>query len=195
MSGSVISVCVFCGSRHGTREGYARAAADLGREIARRGWRLVYGGGNVGLMGVLADAALESGGQVLGVIPGSLQDRELGHGGVTELRVVRSMHERKALMASESSMFVAIPGGLGTLEELFEIWTWRQLAFHEKPIGVLNTEGFFDRQLAFLDHAIDEGFLKPMHRNRLIVATNVASLLDRLDAERTVDRPIPVEQT
>lgn len=191
----MVSVCVFCGSRHGAREIYARAAADLGREIARRGWRLVYGGGNVGLMGVIADAVLKENGQVLGVIPGSLQDRELGHGGVTELRVVRSMHERKALMASESSMFIAIPGGLGTLEELFEIWTWRQLGFHEKPIGLLNTEGFFRRQLEFLDHAVEEGFLKAVHRNRLIVDENATSLLDRLDAERTVDRPIPVEKT
>jgi uncharacterized protein (TIGR00730 family) len=195
MSGLTTSVCVFCGSSHGSREVYAQATADLGREIGRRGWRLVYGGGNVGLMGVLADAVLEAGGEVLGVIPDSLKLRELAHRGLPDLRIVLSMHERKALMASESSMFIALPGGLGTLEELFEIWTWRQLGFHEKPIGLLNTDEFFEKQLAFLDHAVDEGFVRSVHRNRLIVESDVPSLLDRLDAERTVDRPIPVEQT
>lgn len=195
MSGSSTSVCVFCGSRRGLRGIYAQAAADLGRDIARRGWRLVYGGGNVGLMGVLADAALAEGGEVLGVIPVGLQDRELGHTGITSLRVVRSMHERKALMATESSMFVALPGGLGTLEELFEIWTWRQLELHEKPIGLLNVDRYFDAQLSFLDHSVTEGFVSPKHRSRLIVEDHVVRLLDRMHAERTVERPIPLEQT
>lgn len=195
MSSSANSVCVFCGSRHGARDVYAQAAEALGAEIARRGLRLVYGGGNVGLMGVIADAVLAQGGDVLGVIPDSLVERELAHRGVTTLRAVRSMHERKALMASESSMFIALPGGLGTLEELAEIWTWRQLAFHEKPIGLLNTGGFYDALLRFLDHAVAEGFLKPMHRDRLIVETDPGRLLDRLAAERTVERPIPLEKT
>jgi uncharacterized protein (TIGR00730 family) len=174
---------------------YAQAAAALGEEIARRGWRLVYGGGNVGLMSVVADAALAAGGEVIGVIPDSLQERELGHGGVTTLHVVRSMHQRKALMAEESTAFIALPGGLGTLEELAEIWTWRQLGFHEKPIGVLNVAGFFDPLLSFLDHARDEGFLKAIHRNRLIVDADPESLLDRLDAAPSSERPFPVEKT
>jgi len=195
MTGSMTSVCVFCGSQHGTRPDYAQAAAVLGEEIARRGWRLVYGGGNVGLMSVVADAALAAGGEVIGVIPDSLQERELGHGGVTTLHVVRSMHQRKALMAEESTAFIALPGGLGTLEELAEIWTWRQLGFHEKPIGVLNVAGFFDPLLSFLDHAMNEGFLKPVHRHRLIVDADPAGLLKRLDDAPSSDRPLPVEKT
>jgi uncharacterized protein (TIGR00730 family) len=195
MTGSMTSVCVFCGSQQGTRPDYARAAGALGHEIARRGWRLVYGGGNVGLMSVVADAALAAGGEVIGVIPDSLQERELGHGGVTTLHVVRSMHQRKALMAEESTAFIALPGGLGTLEELAEIWTWRQLGFHEKPIGVLNVAGFFDPLLSFLDHAMNEGFLKPVHRHRLIVDDDPARLLKRLGDVPSSERPLPVEKT
>ncbi|MBX3441284.1 MAG: TIGR00730 family Rossman fold protein [Planctomyces sp.] len=191
----MFSVCVFCGSRHGLRENYARAAAELGAEIARRDWRLVYGGGNIGLMGVLADAALAEGGEVLGVIPDHLLEKELGHQGVTTLQVVRSMHERKALMAAESSAFVALPGGLGTLEELAEIWTWRQLNLHHKPIGLLNTGGFFDSLLGFLDRAVVEEFVRPAHRDVLLVDSSPPALLDSLYAARTVDRPLPVERT
>jgi uncharacterized protein (TIGR00730 family) len=191
----ITSLCVFCGSRHGSRPAYTAAAQALGQEIARRNWRLVYGGGNVGLMGVVADAVLEAGGQVFGVIPDRLMERELGHGGITELRVVRSMHERKALMAAESSMFLAIPGGLGTLEELAEIWTWQQLALHNKPIGLLNVDNFYDPLLQFLDNAVTEGFLKPVQRARLIVGSSVPELLDQLAGACVVDQPIPLEQT
>ena len=189
------SLCVFCGSRHGSHPAYALAAQSVGQEIARRHWRLVYGGGNVGLMGVIADAALENGAQVFGVIPQGLMDRELGHSGCTELKVVRSMHERKALMAAESSMFLAIPGGLGTLEELAEIWTWQQLALHNKPIGLLNVENFYDPLLEFLDNAVTADFLRPAIRRKLIVGTSVPELLDRLADARVVDQPIPLEQT
>lgn len=191
----MLSLCVFCGSRHGSRPIFGQAAADVGAEVARRGWRLVYGGGNVGLMGVIADAALAAGGEVLGVIPGMLMARELGHGGVTDLRVVQSMHERKALMAAESSMFLAIPGGLGTLEELAEIWTWQQLGLHNKPIGLLNVESFYDPLLQFLDNAVTEEFLKPVHRRRLIVGSSVPELLDRLQGECVVEQAISLEQT
>jgi uncharacterized protein (TIGR00730 family) len=189
------SICVFCGSRIGSRLEYAQIAAELGDAIARRGWRLVYGGGNVGLMGVVADAAISAGGQVLGIIPDTLQERELGHGGVTELRVVRSMHERKAMMAAESTMFVALPGGLGTLEELAEIWTWRQLGFHEKPIAVLNVAGFYDGLLSFLDNAVNEEFLKPVHRGRLIVEATVEGLLDRLSRVESDQPALALEKT
>jgi len=189
------SLCVFCGSRHGKNPAHTAAAQLLGQEIVRRGWRLVYGGGNVGLMGVLADAVLEGGGKVFGVIPDGLMERELGHTGCTELRVVRSMHERKALMAAESSIFLAIPGGLGTLEELAEIWTWQQLALHNKPIGLLNVEKFYDPLLEFLDNAVTEEFLRPKNRRTLIVGSDVPELLDRLASECVVDQPIPLEKT
>jgi uncharacterized protein (TIGR00730 family) len=189
------SLCVFCGSRHGKNPAFAQSALLVGREIARRGWRLVYGGGNVGLMGVVADAALEAGAEVFGVIPEDLMARELGHGGCTELRVVRSMHERKALMAAESSMFLAIPGGLGTLEELAEIWTWQQLALHNKPVGLLNVEKFYDPLLEFLDNAVTEEFLRPQCRRKLIVGADVSELLDRLARACVVDQPIPLEKT
>ncbi len=189
------SLCVFCGSRHGRNPAFADAARLLGREIALRQWRLVYGGGNVGLMGVVADAVLEGGGEVFGVIPDGLMERELGHGGCTELRVVRSMHERKALMAEQSTMFLAIPGGLGTLEELAEIWTWQQLALHNKPIGLLNVENYYRPLLEFLDHAVTEEFLRPAHRGKLIVGSDVPDLLDQLSGERVADQPIPLEKT
>ncbi|QDT54996.1 LOG family protein ORF6 in fasciation locus [Caulifigura coniformis] len=189
------SLCVFCGSRHGKNPAFTAAANALGQEITRRNWRLVYGGGNVGLMGVVADAVLEAGGQVIGVIPDHLMAKELGHGGCTELRVVQSMHERKALMAAESSMFLAIPGGLGTLEELAEIWTWQQLALHNKPIGLLNSENFYDPLLEFLDNAVTEEFIRPVHRRKLIVGESIPELLDRLAGECVVDQPIPLEKT
>jgi uncharacterized protein (TIGR00730 family) len=189
------SLCVFCGSRHGRNPAFTAAAQLLGHEIARRNWRLVYGGGNVGLMGILADAVLAGGGKVFGVIPDGLMERELGHIGCTELRVVRSMHERKALMAVESSMFLAIPGGLGTLEELAEIWTWQQLALHNKPVGLLNVEKFYRPLLEFLDNAVTEEFIRPDHRRKLIVGSAVPELLDRLARECVVDQPIPLEKT
>lgn len=174
------SVCVFCGSSPGANDAYRALALELGTTIAARGLRLVYGGGNVGLMGALADAALEAGGEVVGVIPQHLVDREVAHGGLTALRVVRSMHERKALMAELADGFVALPGGLGTLEELFEIWTWGQLGLHRKPYALLDTSGFFDPLITFLDRLVSERFLKPAHREMLLVDTAPARLLDRL---------------
>ena len=173
-------ICVFCGSNMGLRPGYAEAASALGSEIARRDLGLVYGGGRVGLMGVVADAVLEGGGRVVGVIPESLMGKEVDHEGLTALEVVSSMHERKARMAELSSGFVALPGGLGTLEELFEVWTWGQLGFHHKPCGLLDVDGYYASLLDFLDRSVDEGFVRPVHRSMLVVAEEAANLLDRL---------------
>jgi uncharacterized protein (TIGR00730 family) len=173
------SVCVFCGSNFGARDIYAEAAADVGRTIAERGLTLVYGGSNVGLMGVLADAALAARGKVVGVIPGALVEREVAHPGLTELRPVASMHERKAAMADLSDGFIALPGGAGTLEELFEVWTWAQLGHHRKPVGIVNAGGFFDPLVAFLDHAESERFMRREHRAMLMVEPDAARLLER----------------
>jgi uncharacterized protein (TIGR00730 family) len=187
-------VCVFCGASAGRNGRYAEVARSVGRTLARRGIGLVYGGGGVGLMGVLADAALEAGGEVVGVIPRALQLRELAHPRLTELRVVRSMHERKALMAELSEGFVALPGGMGTLEELFEVLTWAQLGLHERPCGLLDVDGYFRPLIAFLDHAAAEGFVRPEHRRILHVAEDPDALLDQFLAyrppavERWVDR-------
>jgi uncharacterized protein (TIGR00730 family) len=174
------SVCVFCGSSPGARPEYLEAARETGTSIARRGWRLVYGGGKVGLMGVVADAALAAGGEVVGVIPHALERREVGHSGVTELRVVRSMHERKQLMAELSDGFVALPGGFGTWEEFCEVATWVQLGIHRKPCGVLNVSGYYDSLLAFFDHAVAERFVSDVHRANVIHDTSPTRLLDRL---------------
>jgi uncharacterized protein (TIGR00730 family) len=173
------SICVFCGSNTGARAGYSEAAAALGRLLAERKLRLVYGGAAVGLMGALADAALAAGGEVVGVIPAALVEREIAHIGLTELHPVKSMHERKAMMADLSDAFIALPGGAGTLEEMFEIWTWGQLGHHRKPVGLLNVEGFFDRLLAFLDHVRGEQFMRREHRDMLVVERSPARLLDR----------------
>jgi hypothetical protein len=174
------TVCVFCGSNPGASPVYAEAARDLGRILAGRGVTLVYGGGRVGLMGVLADAALAAGGRVTGVIPEALAAKELAHGGLTELRVVGSMHQRKALISELSDGFIALPGGIGTLEEWFEVWTWGQLGFHPKPCGMLNVTGYFDHLLAFLDHMTAQCFLSEAHRSMAIVDDRPESLLDRL---------------
>ena len=179
---AVRRVCVYAGSNPGSDPAYADAARALASVLAERGIGLVYGGGNVGLMGVLADTALAAGGEVIGVMPQALVDREIGHRGLTELRVVGSMHERKALMAELSDAFVAVPGGIGTLEELIEVYTWSQLGIHDKPCGVLNVRGYYDALAAFLDHAVEEGFLRPQHRAVLSVAADPAELLDRLAA-------------
>jgi uncharacterized protein (TIGR00730 family) len=173
-------LCVFCGSNVGGRPEYAAGAREFAAAAARRGLGLVYGGGNIGLMGVVADAALEAGGEVIGVIPSALQAKELAHAGLTELHVVRSMHERKALMADLSNGFAALPGGFGTLEELFEILTWAQLGIHAKPVGLLDTAGFFQPLLALLDHQVEERFLKPRHRALVHVAADPERLLDML---------------
>jgi uncharacterized protein (TIGR00730 family) len=176
------SVCVFCGSNPGNHSDYAAAAKALGQAIAKRGATLVYGGAEVGLMGIIADAALAAGGQVIGIIPKALMDKEIGHKGLTRLEAVGSMHERKARMAELSDGFVNLPGGTGTLEEMFEVWTWGQLGFHAKPIGVLNVRGFYDPLMTFLDHQRDEGFVKPGLRDTLLSAESPATLLDAMDA-------------
>jgi uncharacterized protein (TIGR00730 family) len=175
------SLCVYCGSNDGSDPAFAAATRELARRLAERRVRVVYGGGAVGLMGSLADAALAAGGTVIGVIPQALMDREVGHRGLTELRVVGSMHERKALMAELSDAFVALPGGIGTLEELIEAYTWSQLGIHAKPLGVLNVNGYYDALAAFLDHAVRSRFLRPEHRAVLAVESDVDALLDRLD--------------
>jgi uncharacterized protein (TIGR00730 family) len=154
----------------------------MGRRIGELGYRLVYGGGRSGLMGVVADAALAAGAEVIGIIPHALMSRELGHTGLHELQVVDTMHERKRLMAERSDAFVALPGGIGTLEELFEVWTWRQLAYHDKPIGLLNVAGFYDPMLVFMDSLADQGFVTPAQRALLQVSADPVALLERLAA-------------
>jgi uncharacterized protein (TIGR00730 family) len=177
---TVRRLCVFCGSRPGTRPVYAETARRLGAALAGRGLGLVYGGGAVGLMGVVADAALAAGGEVVGVIPRKLSSKEIAHGGLTELHVVGTMHERKALMADRADGFIALPGGYGTCDELFEIVTWAQLGLHSKPIGLLNVAGYFDPLLAWCDHMVGEGFLKPEYRALLLVAGTVEGMLERV---------------
>jgi uncharacterized protein (TIGR00730 family) len=174
------TVCVFCGSYEGDRTEYRDAAVALGEELVARGAGLVYGGGRIGLMGVLADAVLAAGGRVTGVIPDHLMTREVAHAGLTDLRVVGSMHERKQLMFELSDAFVALPGGLGTLEELLEISTWAQLGLHRKPIGILDVLGYFDGLVSLLDHAVLSGFLSPRNRGLLLLDLDAAALLDRL---------------
>ena len=177
-----ISLCVYCGSRPGELPAYADAARAVGREIGRRGWQLVYGGGRAGLMGVVADAALEAGAAVVGVIPRSLMDRELGHPALTELHVVDTMHQRKTMMAERSDAFLALPGGIGTFEELFEVWTWRQLGYHDKPIGLLNVAGYYDQLLAFLQQSEAQGFMAAAQTGLLQVRDDALALLECLGA-------------
>lgn len=187
MTTSLRRVTVFCGSNVGTDPGYANAARTLGAELARRGIGLVYGGGKVGLMGVLADAVLAAGGEVTGVIPDHLRAKEVGHDGLTELLVVGSMHERKLAMADRSDGFVALPGGVGTFEELLEVLTWTQLGIHHKPVGVVDVAGFYAPLLSLLDSTVAAGFLREGHRDILQSATQPADLLDRLAAWKPVD--------
>ena len=175
---SLTTICIFCGSSAGTNPAYRSAAERLGALLARSGRSLVYGGGRVGLMGALADAALAAGGRVIGVIPEALVAREIAHTGLTELHVTTSMHARKARMAELADAFVAMPGGFGTLDELFEIVTWAQLGIHAKPIGLLNFAGYFDPLVRYVDHAVDQGFIRPEHRALLRVAEDPASLLE-----------------
>ncbi len=176
------SLCVYCGSNSGSDPAFGAATRELAERLVEREARVVYGGGAVGLMGTLADAALAAGGTVIGVIPQALMDREIGHRGLTELHVVGSMHERKALMAELSDAFVALPGGIGTLEELIEAYTWSQLGIHAKPLGVLNVNGYYDALAAFLDEAVRARFLRAEHRGVLAVESAVDALLDRLDS-------------
>ena len=184
------SVCVFCGSSVGGGPEYAEAARRFGAALAGRGLEVVYGAGHVGLMGVLADAVLAAGGRVVGVIPQALVDRELAHTGLTELHVVETMHQRKALMADRADAFAALPGGFGTADELFEVLTWAQLGLHAKPIGLLDVAGFFAPLLAWVDQGVRAGFLRPQHRNLLRVARGPEELLDLL-AERRPEAPLP----
>lgn len=176
------SICVFCGSRLGSKPIYRETAKSVGQLIAQQQLRLVYGGGNIGLMGVVADAVLEYGGEVVGVIPGHLQEKEVGHAGLTELHVVSTMHERKALMANLSDAFIALPGGFGTFEEFCEILTWAQLDLHRKPCGLLNVDGFYDPLLTLFDRAVDDGFLRPEYRSMVLTATDADELLMRMRA-------------
>jgi uncharacterized protein (TIGR00730 family) len=175
-------ICIFCGANAGNRPLFAAVAKELGALIARSGRGVVYGGGNVGLMGAVADGALEQGGEVIGVIPRSLVDRELAHKGVSTLHIVGTMHERKALMADLSDAFIALPGGFGTLDEFFEILTWAQLGIHGKPVGLYNVDGYFDHLLAFLDRAVSEGLLQAQNRRMFIVEHQSGAVIDRLDA-------------
>ena len=177
-----LSVCVYCGSRAGASPAFTEAARAIGAQIARRGWRLVFGGGRAGLMGCVADAVLAGGAPVVGVIPRSLMEREMGHPGLTELHVVDTMHQRKRLMAERSDAFIALPGGIGTFEELFEVWTWRQLGYHDKPVGLLNVDGYYDGLLAFLQGTVAQGFVSPPQHALLQVDTDPARLLDALGA-------------
>jgi uncharacterized protein (TIGR00730 family) len=174
------SVAVYCGSSSGNQVEYTQQAQAMGRELARRGLTLVYGGGCVGLMGVIADAVLAEGGRVIGVIPQFLADKEVAHKGCTELHVVETMHQRKLLMADLADGFVAMPGGFGTLEELFEVLTWGQLGLHGKPVGLLNTLGFYDTLLGLLDHMSAEAFLRPENREQVLQNTDAAALLDAM---------------
>jgi uncharacterized protein (TIGR00730 family) len=173
-------ICVFLGSRPGNSPVYAEAAAQFGMLLAQRGIGLVYGGGAVGLMGVIADAACAAGGEVIGVIPEALRAREHDHQGITELHVVQTMHERKAMMARLSDGFVTLPGGIGTFEELFEVWTWAQLGYHQKPCGLLDVGGFYSGMSAFIDNVVAEGFLAPNHRAMLLIEKEPEALLDRM---------------
>jgi len=173
-------LCVFCGSSKGARENYLHAAQQLGRELVARGIELVYGGGNVGLMGAVANSVLQAGGRVTGVITEHLTTFEIGHIDIHDLRVVKTMHERKALMAELADGFIALPGGIGTYEEFFEVLTWAQLGIHSKPCGLLNVEGFYDPLLNLMNHAVEEQFVRAAHRDLIVVETEPASLIDQM---------------
>lgn len=174
-------ICVFCGSAVGARAEYAAAADEMGRAIAGRGYGMVFGGGSIGLMGVAADAALAAGGEAVGVIPDVIVDLEVGHAGLTELCVVRSMHERKAMMAERSDAFIALPGGFGTMDEFMEIVTWAQLGIHSKPCVLVNTAGYYDSLLRFLDTAVEDGFIRPENRGLIRVAQAPAKALEMIE--------------
>jgi uncharacterized protein (TIGR00730 family) len=191
------SLCVFCGSSVGSKPAFIGAAIALGKVLAEQKIRLVYGGGRVGLMGAIADSALQAGGEVIGVIPEHLVAREVAHQGLSDLRIVSSMHERKALMAELSDGFVAMPGGLGTLEEFFEVWTWGQLGLHRKPYALLNVNGFYDPLVQFIDQLVEQKFVKPEHRKMLIVESDAAMLPVRLAGHPTptVDKWIDRQTT
>lgn len=177
------SICVYCGSRPGSDATYARVARQTGELIAERGWQLVYGGGHRGLMGEVADGALSRGGRVVGVIPQSLVAHEMGHTGLTELHVVDNMHDRKRMMAERADAFLALPGGIGTFEELFEVWTWRQLGYHRKPIGLLNVAGYYDALLGFMRQTADQGFLSGDQLDQVHIDTDPHGMLSALQKQ------------
>ena len=180
MTAPAFSLCVYCGSKPGAHAAYAEAALEVGTWIGQHGGQLVYGGGRGGLMGIVADATLQAGGQVIGIIPQALVNREWAHRGCTELHIVDTMHERKRMMAERSDAFLAMPGGIGTLEELFEVWTWQQLGYHDKPVGLLNVAGYYAGLLQFMDHSVAQGFLAPAQRDVVVVDAAPAVLLPAL---------------
>ncbi len=184
------SITVFCGSNSGFRNAYAEAAKELGQILARENTRLIYGGGNVGLMRIIADEVMNAGGEVVGIIPESLDKKEVGHHRITELRIVNSMHERKALMAELADGFIAMPGGIGTFEEFFEILTWAQLGFHEKPCAVLNIAGYYDGLLALCENAVKEGFLRSAHREIILEDSSPSALLEKMKNYK----PTPIQK-
>lgn len=188
-------ICVFCGSNQGNRTVFRETAAALGRELVARGYGLVYGGGNVGLMNVIANTVLAAGGVATGVIPSALVDKEVAHRGLTELRVVASMHERKAAMAELADGFLALPGGIGTMEELFEVLSWAQLGLHDKPCGLLDVDGYYQPLLAYLDGGVATGFIKPKHRALLIVESDAGNLLSRFEEKWRARSPKPFDAT
>ena len=181
MNPEPFSICVYCGSRTGADPAHQQAARAVGQEIGQHGWQLVYGGGKVGLMGVVADAVLAHGGRAVGVIPRILMEREVGHRGLHELHVVETMHQRKQMMAERAHAFLALPGGIGTMEELFEVWTWRQIGYHDQPVGLLNVGGYYDELLAFLERAVNAGFLAAEQLHALDVGTQPLTLLETLE--------------
>jgi uncharacterized protein (TIGR00730 family) len=191
----VQSICVFCGSNAGNEPAYERAARSLGETLAEAGITLVYGGGHVGLMGVVANAALAAGGEAIGVIPKSLVEREIAHNGLTDLHVVGSMHERKAMMSDLSEGFIALPGGTGTMEEFFEVLTWAQLGEHAKPCGLLNVAGYYDPLLALFDHMVYKGFLSETNRSIVLVDTDPIALLGRFEEYRPPMTPRWIDES
>jgi len=191
---STFSLCVYCGSRSGVQPDYLALASKLGQAIGRRGWQLVYGGGRVGLMGAVADAALAAGARVVGVIPQSLMRLEVGHPGLSELHVVQTMHERKQMMAERAHAFVALPGGIGTFEELFEVWTWRHLGYHQQPIGLLDAAGYYTHLITFLQHTRQQGFVNDEQLGMLQIGQDVETLLDTLYAARAHQQTPPLDR-
>lgn len=189
MSEVIKSVCVYCGASRGVSDTFTKVAQDLGRELGERGIRLIYGGGGIGLMGAVADATIAAGGEVIGIIPQHLERAELGHRGLTELKIVDTMHTRKRMMFDRSDAFVILPGGMGTLDETFEIITWRQLGMHDKPVILINHEGYWDPFLALVDHVIDNGFARPAARQLFSVVAGVGRLFDLLEAQPQTREP------
>ena len=185
MAKPAFSLCVYCGSRAGNSPEFSALAREVGRWIAQRGGQLVYGGGHNGLMGIMADATLAAGGRVIGVIPKALVDKEFAHTGCTELHIVENMHDRKRIMAERADAFLALPGGIGTLEEFFEVWTWRQLGYHGKPVGLLNINGFYDSLLAFLNSAVAAGFMNAWQMDLISTGDDAPTLLDALERAAT----------